>query len=82
MPTNPIVESHNFCDGYHTSLFFKQFPIHYFILQGPVVRRLISANPGLNFNPGLFFFSSKAFSWTIFSIRFRVPNHQIVDKKN
>ena len=29
--------------------------------QGPVVRRPISANPGLNFNPGLFFFLSKAF---------------------
>ena len=27
----------------------------------PVVRRPISANPGLNFNPGLFFFSSKHF---------------------
>ena len=48
----------------------------------PVVRRPISANPGLNFNPGLFFFSSKAFSRTIFSILFRVANHQIVDKKN
>ena len=51
------------------------------IQQGPV-RRLISTNPGLNFNPGLFFFSSKAFSRTIFSILFRVANHQIVDKKN
>ena len=50
--------------------------------QGPVVRRPISANPGLNFNPSLFFFSSKAFSRTIFSILFRVANHQIVDKKN
>ena len=28
--------------------------------QGPVLRRPISANPGLNFNPGLLFFSSKA----------------------
>ena len=46
------------------------------------VRRPISANPELNFNPGLFFFSSKAFSRTIFSILFRVANHQIVDKKN
>ena len=53
-----------------------------FTKQGPVVRRPIIANPGLNFNPGLFFFSSKAFSWTIFSILFRVANHQIVDKKN
>ena len=50
--------------------------------QGPVVRRPIGANPGLNFNPGRFFFWSKAFSPTIFSILFRVANHQIVDKKN
>ena len=50
--------------------------------QVPVVRRPISANPGLNFNPGLSFFSSKAFSRTILSILFRVANHQIVDKKN
>ena len=45
---------------------------------GQVIRRPINANPGLNFNPGLFFFSSKAFSRTIFSAQ----NHQIVDKKN
>ena len=50
--------------------------------QGPVVQRPISDNPGLNFNSGLFFFSSKAFSLTIFSILFRVANHQIVDKRN
>ena len=49
---------------------------------GPVVRRPISANPGLNFNPGLFYFLSKAFSGAIFSIHFGVTNHQIVDKKN
>ena len=49
---------------------------------GRVVRRPVSANPGLNFNPGLFFFSSKAFSLKIFSILFRVANRQIVDKKN
>ena len=50
--------------------------------QGRVVRRPVSANPGLNFNLGLFFFSSKAISRKIFSILFRVINHQIVDKKN
>ena len=49
---------------------------------GRVVRRPVSANPGLNFNPGLFFFSSKAFSRKIFSILFRVFNHQIVDQNN
>ena len=27
-----------------------------FILQGPVVRKRVSANPVLNFNPGFFFF--------------------------
>ena len=42
----------------------------YFQLLGPVVRRLISANQGLNFNPGLFFLSSKVFSRTIFPISF------------
>ena len=42
----------------------------------------LALNPGLNFNPGLFFFSSKAFSCTIFSLLFRVANHQIVNKKN
>ena len=51
-------------------------------LQGPVVRRPISTNPGLNFNLGFFFFCSKAFSRIIFSILFRASNHQIVGKKN
>ena len=50
--------------------------------QGSVVRRPISANPGLNFNPCPFYVSSKAFSQTIFFILFRVANHQIADKKN
>ena len=54
----------------------------YFLHQGRVVRRPVSANPGLNFNPGLFFFSSNAFSLKIFSILFGVANRQIVDKKN
>ena len=53
-----------------------------FTVLGPVVRRPIGANPGLNFNPGLSFFSSKAFSRTILSILFRVANHQIVEKMN
>ena len=49
---------------------------------GPVGRRPIGANPGLDFNANFFFFLSKAFSRTIFSILFRVFNHQIVNKKN
>ena len=52
------------------------------IVQGQVVQRPVSANPRLNFNPDLFFFSSKAFSQKIFSTLRRVTNHQIVDKKN
>ena len=43
--------------------------------QGPVVRRPISANPGLNFNPGFFFFCSKAFSQIIFPIPFTASTH-------
>ena len=72
---------------------------------GSVVRTPVSANPGLNFNPGFFFFltceprdffhlsqtespftgcffSSKALSQIIFSILFRVSNHQIVGNEN
>ena len=52
------------------------------ILLGQVVRTPVSANPGLNFNPGFFFFLSKAVSRTIFCIIFRVCNHQIVGKEN
>ena len=48
----------------------------------PVVRRPISSNPGLNFNPGFFFFCLKSFSRIIFSILFRASNHLIADQKN
>ena len=48
---------------------------------GPVVRRPISANPGLNLNAGVFFFSSKAFSRRIFSSLSRLANHQIAADK-
>ena len=41
---------------------------------GPVVRRPISANPGLNFNPGFYFFCSKAVFRIIFSTLFRAPS--------
>ena len=50
--------------------------------QGPVVRTRVSANLGLDFNPGFFFFLSKALSRIISSILFRVSNHQIVGKEN
>ena len=49
---------------------------------GPVVRTPVSANPGLNFNPAFFFMLSKALSWIIFAILFRVSNYQIVGKEN
>ena len=42
----------------------------------------VTANPGLNFNLGFVFFLSKALSGIIFSILFRVSNHQIVGKEN
>ena len=50
--------------------------------QGPVVRTLVSVNLGWNFNQGFFSFLSKAISLLIFSILFRVSNHQIVGKEN
>ena len=60
----------------------KNYQHAYVISQGPVVRTPVSANLGLNFNPGFFFFSSKALSRIIFYILFRVSNHQIVGKEN
>ena len=47
---------------------------------GPVVRKSISANQGLNCNPGFYLYCSKEFSPIIFSILYRASNHQIVDK--
>ena len=52
-----------------------------YILQGPVVRRLINANVGLNLNPSFLFFCSKVFFRIIFSIRFVASNYQIEDKE-
>ena len=49
---------------------------------GPVVQMPVSANPGLNFNPGFFFYLPKALSRIIFSLLFRVSNHQIVSQDN
>ena len=49
---------------------------------GLVVRKPISAQPGIKFNPGFFFLYSKGFSRIIFSVIFRASNHQLVDKKN
>ena len=61
---------------------FKGYKLKLLNFLGRVVQRPVSANPRLNFNPGLFFFSSKAFSQKNFSILFRVGNNQVVDKKN
>ena len=41
---------------------------------GPVVRRLISANPGLNFNQSFLFFCLKTFFRIIFSLLSRASN--------
>ena len=49
---------------------------------GPVVRTPVSANPGLIFNQGFFFLSSKTLTRIIFYIFFRVSNHEIVDREN
>ena len=59
-------------------LIFRYFPFS--VVQRPII--FFSANPGLNFNPGLSFLCSKAFCPTIFSILFRVSRHQILDKKS
>ena len=78
---NKLVE---FGFGQSFTVFFgrHQLDIWTLFLEGPVVRRPISTNPGLNFNPGVFFSLSIALSRIISSILFRVFYHQIVDEKN
>ena len=51
-------------------------------LLGTVVRRLISANQGLNCDLDFFIPLFKSLSWIIFSLLRRIFNHQIVDEKN
>ena len=48
---------------------------------GPVVQRPISANPGLNFNPGFHISLFKNCFGIILPIVFSAFNHQIVVKK-
>ena len=58
-------------DSEQRVLFFKHNNIsagHTSLLLGPVVRRPISAYPRVKFNPGFFFFYSKAFSRISFSV--------------
>ena len=49
-------------------------------LVGPVVRKPISANPGLSFHPGFFLFVKSIFS-EIFSALFKASNHRFAYKK-
>ena len=53
-----------------------------FRAQGPVVRRPIRANTGLNFILGFFTPLFESLFGIIFSILYEASNHQIVDKKN
>ena len=50
-------------------------------IQGPTVRRPISANPGLSFNLGFFIPLFKGLFHIVSSIPFRTFRHQIVGKK-
>ena len=51
-------------------------------LQGPVFRKPISANPGLNFNLDFYTSLFDSLFGIIFSTLYGASNHQIVDKKN
>ena len=52
------------------------------VLQGPVFRKPISANPGLNFNLDFYTSLFDSLFGIIFSTLYGASNHQIVDKKN
>ena len=71
-----------FQQNYHNQLVVTPNEMVGLTVLGPVVQTLVSANPGLNFKPGFFFFLSKVLSRIIFSLLFRVSNYQIVGKEN
>ena len=50
--------------------------------QGPVVRRPISANPGLNFNLRFFIPLLKSLFGKIFSVLFKASSSHTLNKKN
>ena len=52
------------------------------IVLGPVFRKPISANPGLNFNLGFYTSLFDSLFGIIFSTLYGASNHQTVDKKN
>ena len=52
-------------------------------IQGPVVRKPVSANPGLNFNLGFFFlFIKSTLSDNFLYFFLNISNHQFVGKEN
>ena len=51
-------------------------------IQGPVVRRPISANPGLNFNLNFFIPLFKCLFRIVSGVLYRASNNHIRDKKN
>ena len=62
---------------------FKSHMTTLFLLDlGPVVRRPISANPGLNFNLRFFIPLLKSLFGKIFSVLFKASNSHTLDKKN
>ena len=63
-------------------LFYDSFisPVFFlYIVQGPVVRRPISANPGVNFNLGFLIPLLKSLFGIIFSVLFEVSNSHTLD---
>ena len=53
-----------------------------YISEGPVVRRLISANPRLNFNLNFFIPLFKCLFRIVSGVLYRASNNHIRDKKN
>ena len=61
--------------------YFQVLPAGHLTHQGPVVQRLIGANPVLNFNPGFYISLFKSPFGIILLFVLRAFNYQIVVKK-
>ena len=67
-PHPPPSHHHHHQNHHHQ---YTSIIIH--LVLGPVVRRPISASPGVKFNPSFFFLCSKAFSRIIFFVFLELP---------
>ena len=86
MGLNYVLEGFNLQQNLHDSKLSVPLSLSIMFVNrevlGSVVRRLISANPRLNFNLDFFIPLFKCLVGIVFRVLYRASNNHIIDKKN